>query len=144
MLLTDLPERLAVRISVDVNGCWLWTGNRSRSYGYIYNGGGRGNERRTMAHRAVYEAAVGPVPDGLELDHLCRVRLCVNPAHLEPVTRLENIRRGVGPAILGALNGSKTECKNGHPFDEANTRLRPTGGRTCRQCERDRRARRAA
>lgn len=82
------------------------------------------------AHRVVYEAVVGAVPPGLELDHRCRNRACVNPAHLEPVTHAENMAR--------SSVATKKTCKNGHPFDDANTYNRPRGGRDCRACGVDR------
>lgn len=84
-----------------------------------------------MAHRMAYEELVGPIADGLQIDHLCRVRCCVNPAHLEPVTQAENIRRGVSPT---AANRRKTHCKHGHEFTTENTRLVPEG-RICRRCD---------
>lgn len=87
--------------------------------------------RGLRAHRVVYEQVVGPIPDGLVLDHLCRVRCCCNPDHLEPVTHIENIMRGAG---TGAANAVKTHCKNGHEFTVENTYERPTGGRACRTC----------
>lgn len=102
--------------------CIPWTGRLS-SDGY-------GRIGRDFAHRRAYVAARGPIPAGLELDHLCRLRRCVNPDHLEPVTHAENMARS-----SGAL---KTECIHGHPFDEANTYRRPDGTRDCRACVRAR------
>lgn len=85
----DIRKLLETRVTVTTD-CWLWTGTMSRTgYGRVSIGG-----REIGAHRAVYEALVGPVPDGMQLDHLCRVTQCVNPDHLEPVTIGENIRRG--------------------------------------------------
>lgn len=84
---------------------------------------------RKVVHRIAYELLVGPIPDGLQLDHLCRVRNCVNPDHLEPVTGQENMRRG--------YFGTKTHCPNGHAYDEANTYIfSNTRGRhrQCRTC----------
>jgi len=130
---------IEARVAVDVFGCWIWQRGKSKNgYGLIQIGSrAGGHRRRTLyAHRVSYEVFAGPIPVGLELDHLCRNRACVNPAHLEPVTRSINTLRGAGPAKLGALNGRKTHCKNGHPFDLANTRYRPTGGRSCRACAR--------
>jgi hypothetical protein len=121
------------------DGCWIWQGWIDR-YGY-----GRDNTARKYAHRLVYESIVGPIPDGMVMDHLChnadlscaggsecRHRACVNPAHLEPVSRSENAKRGRG---AGVAHASKTECKQGHPYDEANTYHRPNGGRGCRKCK---------
>lgn len=118
-------------VSRNVDGCWLWTGRVDR------NGYGRfslGTER--LAHRVAFRLFVGPVPDGLELDHLCRSRSCVNPAHLEPVTRRENLRRSP------LTNASKTHCVHGHEFTPANTvvRTRPGSGRDCRACKNERQA----
>jgi hypothetical protein len=125
----SFAEYLWARIERKPSGCWEWTGTRM-VYGHgrtWYRG------KRRLAHRAVYELLVGPVPDGLVLDHLCRNPPCVNPAHVEPVTDRENILRGVGPP---AQNARKTHCHNGHPFDEANTITRPDG-RECRECQRE-------
>lgn len=111
-------------------GCWLWSAARSdRGYGCI-----RVNRKLIYAHRFAYELLVGEVPEGMQLDHLCRVRHCVNPAHLEVVTQRENIRRGNG---LSAQRARRTHCPQGHPYDEANTYVRPDGrGRGCQACRR--------
>lgn len=105
------------------NECWPWTGVIGRD--------GYGKFRGTSAQREVYQALVGLIPDGLELDHLCRNRSCVNPAHLEPVTHRENGARS--PLWGGTINSAKTHCKRGHPFDAANT-YRVRGRRSCRAC----------
>lgn len=103
--------------------CWLWTaGKNSGGYGVTYASG-----RAMVAHRWAYESEVGPIPAGLQLDHLCRVRHCVNPAHLEPVTIRENVLRGVG---LSAHNARKTHCPRGHEYD----RQYRDGVRRCRKC----------
>jgi len=94
-----------------------------------------------QAHRVLYEWTVGPVPAGLELDHLCRVRRCVRPSHLEPVSRRENLLRGV---TIPAAHVAKTHCPAGHPYVGANLELRPRGYRVCRTCHRERSRRRAA
>ena len=83
------------------------------------------------AHRVAYRLEVGPIPRGLVLDHLCRVRNCVRPDHLEPVTRGENVLRG---ETIPAANRAKTACKDGHDFDEENTYIAPNGHRGCRKC----------
>lgn len=138
-----LRERIEAAFIPEPNsGCWIWTAVAdSKGYGVL---GVEGKNQK--AHRLVHEMFKGPIPDGLHLDHLCRNRLCVNPDHLEPVTRRENILRGYGSA---AQNARKDCCKNGHPFDEQNTRLQPlaSGGvaRICRRCKREEmRARRLA
>lgn len=109
-------------------GCWLWTGGLFGGTGYANIGVG-GKSRG--AHRVLYELHRGPIPTGMQLDHLCRQRSCVNPAHLEVVTNRENGRRGNSPpAIVARTN----HCKRGHEFTAANTR--PTKhGRSCRACE---------
>lgn len=117
---------------VDKSGeCWEWGGYRNEDgYGQIKVEG-----RMQGAHRVVYEHEIGPIPEGLELDHLCKNRACVNPAHLEPVTGRVNILRGEG---FGAVNARKTYCIHGHPFDKANTHIDSRGRRNCRACHRER------
>lgn len=114
--------------------CWMWRGAKTP--------GGYGQFRpdyrgpSVVSHRYAYELLVGPIPDGLQLDHLCRTRACVNPAHLEPVTQIENIRRGFSVATFNRL---KTHCPQDHPYDTANTYINPTTkGRFCRACARER------
>jgi hypothetical protein len=113
-----------------MSGCWLWIGFvQADGYGVIFHG-----RRKQMAHRASYEAFVGPIPDGLTIDHLCRTRSCVNPAHLEAVTGRENTLRGASPIVaLGRL----THCKRGHAFSPENVGARP-GRRECQVCKRER------
>jgi hypothetical protein len=111
------------------SGCWLWTGGMlgNRRYGVMtYNG------RRMVAHRAIYMQHKGAIPDGLVLDHLCRVTCCVNPDHLEPVTQAENNRRGISNLILGAKNLAKDRCKRGHLF--TNRHFTKDGKRYCPTC----------
>ena len=124
-------ERLLRRVSVDGNGCWLWTGHINHNgYGTLWYLG-----KTTRAHRLSHEVHVGPIPTGLQIDHLCRVRRCVNPAHLETVTSRENVLRGISPT---AFNATKSHCKNGHPFTGENLLAvqRPGGvfTRGCRMC----------
>ena len=100
--------------------CWLWAGNIDPSNGY-------GRFSQTKAHRLVYEALVGEIPEGLDLDHLCRIRACVNPEHLEPVTRKVNILRGEG---MGAKYARDPYCAKGHQKDRVNI----NGTRWCSSC----------
>jgi hypothetical protein len=115
----------------EVDGCWLWTAATWDGYGKFFADG-----RKHPAHRFSYELAVGPVPDGLELDHLCRNRACVNPSHLEPVSKLENWARGASP---GAVAARTSMCMRGHPRTPEHARL--SGNRwlclTCRRIRDD-------
>lgn len=109
------------------DGCWEWTGSRnSAGYGLTFLDG-----RPSKAHRALWVRTHGPVPEGLELDHLCRNRGCVNPAHLEPVTHRTNILRGKG---ITAEYAQKTHCPKGHPYSGYNLRVTTPGARKCRVC----------
>ena len=115
--------------------CWLWLAARqSQGYGVLRINCVRGSQGVLVyAHRVSYELTKGKIPDGLELDHLCRVRHCVNPDHLEAVSGDENIRRGIS---LAAINARKTHCKLGHPLSGDNLYLRPDGmGRQCLVCK---------
>jgi len=112
-------------------GYRVWDAPSAEGYGTFYLDG-----RSQKAHRVAYELLVGPIPEGLTLDHLCRVRHCVNPDHLEPVTRLENWRRGTGPSAASRRQRSKTRCKHGHEFSEENTYVTAAGARQCRTCHR--------
>ncbi len=109
------------------NQCWVWVGVQD------YNGYGRFfyNRKNDRAHRVSYQLYVGPIPDGMTIDHLCRNRRCVNPTHLEVVSLRENILRGLG---IPAINARKTHCKNGHEFNKINTYYYRNGGRACRIC----------
>jgi hypothetical protein len=135
-----LPERFWKRCVQDGSGCWQWTGSngsadKQQRPGFAY-GMIRWNNRTSRVHRVAYETLVGPIPSGLELDHLCRVRLCCNPAHLEPVTRSENVRRGVAVAVTRARQEGKAHCPKGHPYSGNNLRLRTDRpGRRCRECD---------
>jgi hypothetical protein len=137
---SDVARRFWSRVS-KTDGCWLWLGRHNRTQDA---GGGYGRisvqGKQAMAHRVAWELLVGPIPVEMTLDHLCLNKLCVNPAHLEVVSRGENARRYMS---------SLTHCKNGHEFTPDNTRPQTTGSgarRHCRACHREwdrqRRARR--
>lgn len=125
--MTALPEPFWDKIDQRPDGCWHWTGSIN---GAGYGRFGRGQYGSRIAHRLTYLALVGPIPDGLTLDHLCRVRHCVNPDHLDPVTHAENMRRGHW--------AEATHCANGHPWDKPNMYRDREGKRRCRACKRQR------
>lgn len=130
-----LPLRFWEKILVN-DDCWIWTGATSggSGYGRIGVGSRSDSTRRTVGcHRFAYEALVGPIPDGLLLDHLCRNRLCANPGHLEPVSSRENTLRG---KTLAAAQVTRTHCPHGHPYSGPNLYQRPCGRRACRTCMR--------
>jgi hypothetical protein len=121
---TPLAERLEAQISPEpMSGCWLWTGTLNDGYGVV-----RVNRKSKKAHRVVFERARGPISAGLTLDHLCRVRSCVNPDHLEPVTNRVNCLRGESFAAKAAR---RTHCRHGHPLTWTRR-----GRRWCRPCDR--------
>ena len=115
-------ERFLSKVN-KTESCWLWTGYiDKKGYGIFKL------DKPKRAHRVSYELFVGPIPDGLVIDHLCRVRNCVNPEHLEPVTTKINSIRGINHNTL------KTHCPAGHEYNEINTRITPNGKRKCRVC----------
>lgn len=117
---------------IDATGdCWLWATNIRKGYGHLVVKD-RGHRHFLTAHRLVWYWLVGPIENKLELDHLCRVRRCVNPAHLEPVTHQTNQRRGWG---VSGICASKRRCQNGHPFTGENLVIHSDGRRACRICE---------
>lgn len=120
-----LPNRPLFELIEFRDGCWIWTGSlNNKGYGRILSYG--------YAHRFMYERWKGPIPAGLELDHLCRKPACCNPDHLEAVTHSVNMQR----AHTRNQNTDKTHCPQGHPYDDANTYGTPAGGRQCRECGR--------
>ncbi len=129
-------ERAKIMRSIVPNaetGCWEWQGRTNRN-GYGWGQQRPGQPYRVM-HRIMWEDAHnGPVPDDLQLDHLCRNRVCCNPQHLEPVTGSENTTR------QDHANRRKDTCSKGHPFDEDNTINTKRGRRVCRECERTRKS----
>lgn len=131
------PEAVRFWEKVHVRGrgdCWIWQATRDQNgYGMFKA------EHSTRAHQWSYRNLVGPVPEGFVLDHLCRTRSCVNPAHLEPVTSQENLARGWGRRLR---NGMANECINGHPYTPENTYIHPTSDqKICRTCSGESRAR---
>ena len=126
MLGMTIQERLSYyAIPVTESGCWLWTGYCLRGYARVHY-----NRKSWPAHRVVYLLKHGKLTPGMTIDHLCRVKCCVNPDHLEEVTNKENVLRGVG---VTAINAKRTHCKRGHEFTPDNTK-RTKLGRVCKTC----------
>lgn len=124
---TEIPDRLWRKVREMDGGCWEWTGGINwKGYGKTWFDGAT-----RQAHRVMYELLVGPISDGMQLDHLCRNRSCVNPDHLEPVTSRVNTLRG---NTFQAANAAKTRCPKGHPYDGENLYVKPNGERCCRAC----------
>lgn len=109
------------------DSCWLWTGKKTQGYGRFFIT----EKRAVQAHRYAYELLVGPILPGLTIDHLCRVHNCVNPAHMEPVTKRINTLRGIG---ISAEYARRTACKYGHQFTEDNTIYHHGFARKCKTC----------
>ena len=125
-----LPERRP-----ELGPCWMWTAwTTPAGYGQFGL-----DYKKVGAHRVAYELLVGPIPEGLYIDHLCRNPSCVNPSHLEPVTPGENVRRGDG-----TRGHRKTHCKHGHEFTIANSYIDSYGHWNCRTCSREKMRRRRA
>lgn len=126
-----IPLRIEEKIErVTESGCWIWLGAcQPTGYSVV-----RFNGKAARAHRVIYKIVFGSIPEGFELDHLCRVRCCVNPHHMEPVTHTENLRRG---ETIGAKNRMKTHCSNRHELTAENIWIDGKGRRRCRQCNRD-------
>jgi hypothetical protein len=122
-----LAERFEARVQRSA-GCWEWAGGHSGGYAEIP--APFPARRPLLAHRVSYEMFVGPIPAGLELDHLCRNRGCVNPAHLEPVTHQENVERAPN------YSSNRTHCPQGHPYAGKNVWVDKRGKRYCRTCQR--------
>lgn len=132
-------DRFAEKIALTDSDCIEWiAGTNEHGYGIFFIS--KSPRRRFVrAHRWSYEHHVGPVPEGLDLDHLCRNRACVNPDHLEPVTARVNLLRGESPS---ALNAKKTHCPAGHAYAGSNLSVNSDGNRVCRTCRRARDRRR--
>jgi hypothetical protein len=128
----QLERFLALAVPEPNSGCWLWSGAaNNKGYGqFVWCKG-----RLKLSHRAAYEHFVGPIPDGLVVDHLCRNTYCCNPQHLEPVTQHENWRRGEatwGHLVENHRNSAKTHCPKGHEYDSESR-----GKRICLTCLRE-------
>jgi hypothetical protein len=133
MMEWKLPDRFWRHVKVK-GACWLWTGPARRGYGAFYQ-----DKHVRTAHRVSYEALVGPVPDGLELDHICRNRACVRPKHLRAVDHRTNLL--AGPSTRSAINAAKTACPKGHPYTLPQPGQRQQ--RVCLECQRQRSRNRA-
>ncbi len=150
------PRSMAGRFWAKVSGtgniceCWIWTGARNDRRGG-YGTFGVSHVTKKYAHRVAYELAIGPIPAGLVIDHLCRVHDCVNPFHMEAVAHKENVRRGEGVGVVGLAalvdrQKSKTLCPAGHPYAGDNLIVSPRGNgeyRRCLECTLRRRRERA-
>ena len=134
----EIVERFWAKVDKSgPNGCWLWTASTRRGYGHFW-----WNGRLCLAHRVSWTLLRGEIPEGLTLDHLCRVHGCVNPDHLEPVTQKVNTLRG---DTFPRRNSEKTHCAHGHRFTLENTRWTRVHGctaRVCRTCKREQTRRR--
>lgn len=136
--MATLEERFWAKVEKS-DGCWLWVGAKTASgYGIVWMDRGV-----RYAHRVAWETQVGPIPSGLQVDHLCRVRACVNPAHLEPVTPRENTLRGES---FAAVEARRTHCPQGHPYAGENLIVEQGSrlNRRCLACRRAKDARRHA
>lgn len=125
----SMAERFEHYVDRLPSGCWQWTGYlKPNGYGSIWDG-----TRKVYAHRYAHELHNGPIPAGMQIDHLCLNKACVNPAHLDVVTQKVNLLRADGSP---AINARKTHCKRGHKFTDDNTRTNSRGHRVCKECSR--------
>ena len=124
------PEQRFLEKIEKTETCWLWKAHAYKGYGVFSLNG-----KQVGAHRAAYTLFVGPIPEGLQIDHLCRVPMCVNPDHLEPVTPAENLRRS--PGTWAGKNIRKTHCPSGHPLSGDNMRRSAADSRYCLACKRE-------
>ena len=131
----EIWSRFMAKVSIQENGCWEWAGCLTHGYGIFHVPGTKNCVAR--AHEFAYQHLVSPVPEGLELDHLCHNPKCVNPKHLDPVTHQENMIRGLA---FNSNRGNclKTHCIQGHPFNETNTYIGKDGHRHCLACLKER------
>ena len=129
---TPVEERIERHIQrIPIAGCWIWTGGSDNAgYGRIYVGG-----EMKLSHRVSYELHQGrPIATGLDLDHLCRNPSCVNPHHLEEVTRKENIDRGILAEVHRKRYAARTKCVHGHEYTQENIYIDKRGHRSCKKC----------
>jgi len=143
---SDPDVRFSAKYVLDRDGCWVWIGAKyPNGYGaFAGRTGPRGTNRNVLAHRWAYERYVAPIRKGATVDHLCRNRACVNPEHLEVVSRGENSRRGGGVEAAAAKRRALTHCVHGHEFTPENTYVTPEGRRACKTCKSERSRRRQA
>ena len=141
---TRLPARFWAKVNEngpipthrpELGPCWEWTAGRTCGYGSFQAGTLR-QPRTVRAHCWAYEHLIGPIPEGLESDHLCRNPGCVRLTHIELVTHAENVRRGNGGVAARARQMAKTHCPQGHPYNATNTRRDRYAKRHCRECGR--------
>lgn len=129
-MINTLPKRIADKIEqITESGCWIWRGRcLPTGYGISWY-----DKKRIYAHRLMYQLFIGPIADTLTIDHLCRVRCCVNPHHMEAVTQGQNTLRGNS---FSGINARRTHCPQAHPYSQDNTYTDPTGARHCKICKR--------